>query len=147
MALNALELTLRGSIGAGFKLRGSRDPGREFLLLTHLLDETNTALSVQCKSGEDRTLTMLSLKVAARAFEEEMKRPFDPKIEKEHEDHLQMMRYFTDAANRFGQHMVKVVRGYGPDGGKVKWDGHRVPRDWYNPNQNPSHPIGTFSWG
>jgi hypothetical protein len=146
LALRALELTLTGSMEDGERLLGDRDPGREYLLVTHLLDVTNTAVTAQCKSGEDRTLTLVSLKVAQNAFERQTGRPFDPMSSPDHEDTLLMRQLFTDAANTFGENMVKIVRGYDSAKGKAKWSSHSVPRDWYNQEQDPTHPIGTFSW-
>jgi len=143
LALKALELTMTGSVGDE-KLEGDRDPGREYLLVGHLLDVTNTAVTAQCKSGEDRTLTLVSLKVAQNAFERQTGRPYDPMSSSDNTDTVLMRELFTDAANALGENMVKIVRGF--DSGKAKWKSHNVPRDWYNQNQNPSHPIGDFSW-
>ena len=144
LVLDFLQLAFSGQDANDNSLLSATDPGVEFILLTYLLDSTNVALSVQCKSGEDRTLTLASLKFAATAFEEESLHSFDPLLPPDHEDVKRFRVLFTDAANHFGKNMIKLVRGYNSRKGIAKWASHNVPRRWYNVDQDPSHPIGDF---
>ena len=145
LVLDALQVIFTGHDSAGTSLRQPRDPGKEFILLSHLLDETNIALSAQCKSGQDRTLTLTALRVACAAFEHERNAPFDPRLPPDHPDVIRFRELFTESANQFGQNMVKLVRGYDSKTGRAKWDSHQVPRQWYNKDQDPTHPLGDFS--
>ncbi len=149
LVLDAVEVIFTGHDSGGASLREPRDPGKEFILLSHLLDETNIALTAQCKSGQDRTLTLTALRVACAAFEHERNARFDPRLPPDHPDVVRFREIFTETANQFGENMVKLVRGYDPKTGRAKWASHQVPRDWYNMDQDPTHPIGDFSsaWG
>lgn len=81
LAFAALCLMVRGkSLPITSQLGGrsvlSKDsPKHDFLLWTYLFDELNLAPTVQCKSGEDRTLTMAALRLAREAEETQRDQP------------------------------------------------------------------------
>ncbi len=142
MALDALHLTLCGSDFKGNHLLGYSDSGKEFLIIGHLLDEVNVALSVQCKSGQDRTLIMVALKVACDMFERgHDSRSFYPQ-DPPAEDLAYFKRAFTEAANRFGSSMIRLVRGLSKEV-QVKWNDKVVPQDYYLPDLYPDCRV----WG
>ena len=133
-----------GSTSGSNRLEEATSPGVEFLLISYLLDETNQALTVQCKSGQDRTLTLVSLQVAATAFFQEFGYAFNPLLPKSDPDAVRFREIFTDAANTFGEPMIKAVRGHNAHHGIAKWASHPTPLSWYNADQDSRYPIGRF---
>ena len=144
LVVNLIQHIYTGSTYGGDELLGDSDPGVEFVLLSYLLKETNQALTVQCKSGQDRTLTLVGLQVAATAFEQERGYAFNPLLPADAPDVVRFRELFTDAVNTFGEPMIKTVRGYNAHHGIAKWASHPSPLRWYNPEQDPRHPIGRF---
>ena len=142
--VNLIQHIYTGSTYGGDELLGDSDPGVEFVLLSYLLKETNQALTVQCKSGQDRTLTLVGLQVAATAFEQERGYAFNPLLPADAPDVVRFRELFTDAVNTFGEPMIKTVRGYNAHHGIAKWASQPSPLRWYNPEQDPRHPIGRF---
>ncbi len=144
LVVNLIQHIYTGRTYGGNELLDKSDPSVEFVLLSYLLKETNQALTVQCKSGQDRTLTLVGLQVAATAFEKERGYAFNPLLPSDDPDVARFRALFTDAVNTFGEPMIKTVRGYNAHHGIAKWASHPSPLRWYNPEQDPRHPIGRF---
>ena len=118
LAMEALKLGLTGADSHGDRYLAPQDPGREFLLQHHLLNVADVALMVQCKSGLDRTLIMVSLVVAADAFHRTAGHHYDPRGKASDEDEALFNGFFTQAADSLGTSCIHDVRGLH---GKAKW--------------------------
>lgn len=132
-ALDALALNLEGATLSGQTFLEGRDAPLEALMLFAVLDACGRTPCVQCKSGQDRTLSLASLRIAAQAQDTFARTTPDAF------DVAPLQADFTSAAARFGAGPIRDVRGAG---GHVKWGfdkrglaSHPVPRALYNPER------------
>ena len=118
-ALTFLRLTL-----AGYDLHGRRQvdrlaSGRDLLHLRQLLRTCGMVPHVQCKSGQDRTLSMLSTWIMADMFEHRHGVAFAGLKKRGQQNAWSWARrLFSRVAEDFGEDPIKLTRG---DKGKVKW--------------------------
>ncbi len=134
LGLEWLHLLLAKSTLDGNELTHRTDPGVEVLLLKHLLDETNIAASIGCKSGVDRTPVKGALFSASHAYEAEHGVPYDP-LHATLEQTTAMRDLFTEFADAWAKPVVELTRGKRSTDGGIKWDSHPVARHWYDPSQ------------
>jgi hypothetical protein len=120
-ALEFLKLTLSHLDLRGAVQFDATAPGHELLLLQQALAAVGRVPHVSCKSGQDRTLSGLSILLLGDAFARLVGRPFAALPGREGASGLQAARaLFTQAANRFGSQSIRLVRGYGRSG-RAKW--------------------------
>jgi hypothetical protein len=138
LALTAVTVGLTGSDFHGDAYLRPEDPGWELVLWTHLLRRTGRACHIQCKSGEDRTLSMVGMLCAADAYERQVGQPCDPRVVEGRSADLRLIgALFSEAADTFGADPIRDVRGLS---GQVKWSlqgsdlvSHPVPQALYVP--------------
>lgn len=128
LALNAYKLVLTGSTLDGSELKESTDPLREFMLMCHLADAAGVHLSVQCKSGIDRTVAMAASRIAMEEFKLQTGRDFNPItcVHPDFADDLQTFRkLFAKAADELGKNVAGENRGRDEEGkAKIKFWSH-----------------------
>lgn len=78
LALKAVLVTLTGSDEKGKNYDNKDGSDVQFILLNHLADLTGTAITVECKSGNDRTATAMALRCSLKEFERVFGRRYDP---------------------------------------------------------------------
>lgn len=147
LAIEALKITLTGRDFARNHLSAPTDPMIDLVLLRHAFEQTGVIVHGQCKSGEDRTLTIASVLLMADMYEQKHNRACDPREFDDDLGKLSHAKYlFTRAANTMGYHPIMHVRG---ENGKAKWGvtdhgkaSHPVPEKFYIPT---SHAIGQRS--
>lgn len=113
LALRGLLITLTGKDidGTDFDNVGHAD--EQFIFLCHLSDVAQSPISVECKSGNDRTATAVCLRCAQKEFEENHGRPYDPTNRTD----------FNQFKDLFNKYMVELTppnlrasRGLGEEG-------------------------------
>ena len=135
LALEALSLMVSGKTLEGAnRLTGKNDSAHEFILHRALINLCGFAHTVQCKSGQDRTLTMLSLAIAYDANKLVHKKEF-------FNSSAHFVEHFTAAAHKFGKNVAMAARGKF----SIKWSSHFIPRNFYRPENNTSE-IGKLKW-
>jgi hypothetical protein len=91
-----------GTIVKPQKYDRAEDPGKEFLFMQYGAELANIALGVECKSGKDRTATVLALKCAAEEFFMTKNRAYDPRCPADHQDHKDFQPLFRKYIIKFG---------------------------------------------
>ncbi len=136
VCVNATGRTLEGEPmeKSGDKTQDALNQGKVMMFDMYLHEVLNIAEAYQCKSGCDRTLTLMSMKTALHEFEKSNGRPFNPMCMKgelcktNDKDHNSFASIFRGVAKGFGENILMPVRGKM----EVKWDHHIVPRLFYD---------------
>lgn len=117
--LNQMAILLRGEKPFG---GGPVDDGfgslLQFTTTVMLTDLAGAALSVECKSGNDRTATGVALSCAMKEFEEVTGRPYNP-LHATKEEEGQFAQLFVKYIQDFGRPNVMASRGAEVDGDPV----------------------------
>jgi hypothetical protein len=140
MALRAVLVTLTGEDQNNHNYDNMNDCDSQFLLSNHLSKMAGCPISVECKSGNDRTATSMALACAQEEFEREVGRPHDPNntndLEKAFFD-----KQFNKYMVAFGRPNVVASRGVKEDGNPLLKTGKSPP---FLKHCNPLEMLNNF---
>lgn len=112
IGLEAALMLIKGTDADEKSIDDARGSGLQFLATAILTDLAGHALSVECKSGNDRTATGIALKMALVKYEEIKGKPFD--IQHANEAEMNDFKgYFVTSMQEFGRPNVLASRGKG----------------------------------
>ena len=139
LALDALRITVHHRDCAGQTYFKPTDPERELHAIQELLDQCNTVIHPQCKSGQDRTLTACSTLAARHRLQLQTGEFYDPRIAKQDAGIESAYNLaFTEVANALGANPIHDVRSDPLAGkqGKAKIRHKPIPDARYLPYSN-----------
>lgn len=117
IALEAMLVTLTGKDSKGNDYDNKFGSDTQFILLNHLADLTDTAITVECKSGNDRTATAMSIRCALKEFEKSTGSRYNPTVDQGDPD--KFSKLFNKYAKEFGAPNVRASRGFDEQGRAV----------------------------
>jgi len=117
VALRGLLITLTGKDLDGTDYDNLEGADEQFIFLSHLSDMAGSPISVECKSGNDRTAAAVSLRCAMIRFEEKFGRPYDPKERNAlNDDFNHFKELFNTFMVAFSPSNLKASRGFAENG-------------------------------
>ncbi len=138
LALEAVHINTTGYNLSGIPMDGEFDQGKIVLLDMQLNELLNIADSYQCKSGCDRTLQMVAMKMALVEYEKKNGTPFNPltdikgeyaNLTSDDAKQMEFADYFQKFAVGLGASIVNSARGIN----QVKWEHQKIVRLFCDP--------------
>lgn len=144
LALRGLLVTLTGS-DKGRNYDNEHGADIQYILLNHLADYSGSPISVECKSGNDRTATAMALRCAMKEYEKNHGgQPFDPLFMLEDKGNTEFRALFTQFIFEFGAPNVIASRGLS-DNDKVQLKTKTHPGFQKYINRNDKNIQDTFN--
>lgn len=116
LQLESARIALSGRDSAGKKYDDEQGTGRQYLMTSLLSSSLDYPLTVECKSGNDRTATAMALTCAQEEFKARHTFDYDPTWGEESPHFEEFCTLFTDYIIAFGVPNVEVSRGVNEEG-------------------------------